>query len=132
MLALKPFITTLVALPDSDWADMALSLKAIKAVAVATDRVQSDFATLGTVKEEMQKIRSHFEQVLFFSKGSLYGYFMQIASIPGLEGFSKSALDLCDARWIKHFDHDAAILTEVNTKTMHVSLSLLTVRRPQG
>ena len=37
----------------------------------------------------------------------------QIAVISGLEEFAKQALEKCDARWVKHFDNDAALLAEV-------------------
>lgn len=63
MIALKPYISVVTPIPTTDWAEMELGLKAIKVVAVATDRVQADTASLATVKSEMSKIREHFEKV---------------------------------------------------------------------
>jgi len=42
MLTLKPFITPLVARPESDWAKMSLAVQAVKVISVATDKAESD------------------------------------------------------------------------------------------
>ena len=68
-MALRPYISAVVALPNSDWDDMCLSLKAVAPVATATQRVQADRATLATARDEMEKVKKHFED---------------IASIPGV------------------------------------------------
>ena len=63
MIALKPYISVVTPIPTTDWAEMELGLQAVKVLAVATDRVQADSASLATVKHEMTRIREHFEKV---------------------------------------------------------------------
>eukprot|EP00668_Euglena_longa_P002486 GGOE01002900.1.p1 GENE.GGOE01002900.1~~GGOE01002900.1.p1 ORF type:complete len:171 (+),score=0.44 GGOE01002900.1:27-515(+) len=95
ILKLRPAISAVVALPNSDW-DLEYAVKAVKPIAVATSHVEADSATVTHVREEMKQIQNHF---------------WNLASDPCLAGFAKAALEKCDARWLKHFDNDAALLS---------------------
>ena len=90
-------------------------IQAIKVVAMATNEVQSDSATVSTVKDEAMKIKLHWGKVSYAYNLSVVpmNFNFQMASVPGLEEFASKALEKCDARWTKHFDHDASTLVEV-------------------